>query len=318
MTTISEQSPIVAAARDLIINEQLASVSLLQRHLRIGYSHAQILMDLLEGAGVVTPPLSAGMRRLTQAYQEGLPEFRNWAVSKFAGCDGGDSLAKTWVLGFEHGESGAEGGGQPLEDDGYPISRQRTYRYNRQVFKLLAAIEGGHVADWLSFAEREKPFVKGASGYFKGNLYPYPCSDDAAWSHAAQSETGFANKARYRAWCRNHRFPVVEQWIARASPDLVIATGITRRHDFLGVVFQPEFVRMEEHRVEVPGRLRRFFSASHNGRLLVVLPHLSGSALFAANATLQAAGAQIAALRHATLVQRQASDRECAKVADAV
>lgn len=97
----------------------------------------------LEAAGVVTAPLPTGMRELTQAYQEGHPEFREWAVSEFAGCDGGDPLAKTWVLGFEHGESAAEGGGQPLDDDGYPISRQRTYRYNRQVFKLLTTIEGG-------------------------------------------------------------------------------------------------------------------------------------------------------------------------------
>jgi hypothetical protein len=162
------------------------------------------------------------------------------------------------VLGFEHGESGAAGSGQPLEGDGYPISRQRTYRYNRQVFKLLAAIKGRHVADWQSFTERKQLFVKGASGYFKGNLYPYPCPDDAAWSDDAHCETGFASKERYRAWCRNHRFPVVEQWIARANPDLVIATGITRRHDFLGVVFQREFVTMKEHQVDIPGRCAGF------------------------------------------------------------
>jgi hypothetical protein len=59
--------------------------------------------------------------------------------------------------------------------------------------------------------------------------------------------------------------------------------------------------------------LRRFFSAGHNGRLLVVLPHLSGSALFAANAALQAAGAQIGALMRAMSTQRQVSDHECAK-----
>lgn len=298
MTILPDQSALTAVAREIIVNEQFASISLLQRHLRIGYSHAQSLMNSLESAGVVTPPLATGMRRLTDAYQEGLPDFRTWAVSEFAGCDGGDRLAKTWVLGFEHGESGATSA-HLLEDDGYPIARQRTYRFNRQVFKLLAAIKGEPVSEWLPFSEREQPFVRGASGYFKGNLYPYPCSDDAAWPDAARSETGFASKERYRAWCRNHRFPIVGQWIERANPNLVIATGITRRHDFLDVVFQRAFVRMEEHRVDVPGRLRRFYSASHDGRLLVVLPHLSGSPLFAANKTLQAARAKIAALQAA-------------------
>jgi hypothetical protein len=304
VNALSEQSQMVSTARDLIINEQLASVALLQRHLRIGYSRAQSLMAILESSGVVTPPSSDGMRALTQGYQEGHPAFREWGVSEYAGCDGGDPLAKTWVLGFEHGESAAEGDGQAVGDDGYPISRQRTYRYNRQVFKLLTAIEGGDVKDWHSFAEREQPFVRGSSDYFKGNLYPYPCHDDVAWSDAAQSATGFASKERYRAWCRNHRFPAVEQWIARAAPDLVIATGITRRDEFLSVVFQREIVRMKEHHVDVPGRLRRFFSASHKGRLLVILPHLSGSPLFAANATLQAVGRQIAALKCAASIHQ--------------
>jgi len=310
MNTLSEQSQLVSAARELILNEQLASISLVQRHLRIGYSHAQALMDILESSGVVTPPNADGMRALAQDYQDGLPTFRDWALSEFSGCDGGDSLAKTWVLGVEHGRSAAERSDQPIEDDGYPISRQQTYRFNRQVFKLLTAIEGGDVTDWHSFAERDQPFVRGSRGYFKGNLYAYPCHDDVAWSDAAQSETGFSSKERYRAWCRNHRFPAVEQWIARAEPDLVIATGISRRAEFLSVVFQREFVRMEEHHVDVPGRLRRFFSASHKGRLLVVVPHLSGSRLFAANATLQAVGRQIAALKRAASVQQQVADSE--------
>lgn len=296
MTPTSIQSSQIAIARDLAINQQLVSVSMLQRHLRINYSDALKLMHVLELDGVVTPPLPDGKRQLTQAFQEGHPEFRAWAVSEFAGCDGGDPLAKTWLIGFEHGQSDAERSERPVDDDGYPISRQRTYRYNLAVFKLLAAIEDEKVADWLSFAERRQPFVKGALGYFKGNIYPYPCHSDAGWTEAAQSGTGFRTKGRYRAWCRNHRFPVVEQWIARADPALVIATGITRRHDFLDVVFGRERVAMDEHRVDVPGRMRRFFSASHNGRLLVVLPHLSGSPLFAADATLQKAGAQIAHL----------------------
>jgi hypothetical protein len=309
MNSVSEQSSLVAVARDLIINEQFASISLLQRHLGIQHSEAQTLMEALEGAGVVTPPHAAGLRLLTDAYREGLPEFLSWAVSEFAGCDGGDPLARTWVLGFEHGESGAAGGEQP-PDDGYPITRQRSYRYNRQVFKLLAASEGPPVGEWLSFAEREQPFVRGASGYFKGNLYPYPCPDDAAWSEAAQKETGFATKERYRAWCRNHRFPAVERWLARANPDLVIATGITRRKESVSVVFPSELVTLEEHHVDVPGRVRRFYSASRNGRLLVVLPHLSGSPLFAANATLQATGAHIAALRRGVSLQRHAFANE--------
>lgn len=48
--------------------EQEASVSLLQRHLRLGYGKALRLMDQLEQNGVVTPLNEAGVRTLTPRY----------------------------------------------------------------------------------------------------------------------------------------------------------------------------------------------------------------------------------------------------------
>lgn len=296
-TSIPDHSQLVAAARNVVLREQIASISLLQRHLRIGYAYAQSLMAALELEGVVTGADTKGGRRLAAAHQEGLSSFRAWALGEFAGCDGGDPYGKTWVLGVEHGDSPSDGPGHDVADAGYPLSQQRTYRYNVQLFKLLAAIEGMPVTDWLAFAEREQPFVRGTQGYFKGNLFPYTCPSDEDWSEAAQRETGFSTKERYRAWCRNHRFEAIGQWIARAEPDLVIACGIGYRHDFAAVAFQRAPVKVLEHRLDLPGRATRFFSASHEGRLLVVLPHLSGSPLMYSHATLQEAGRYIATLR---------------------
>lgn len=162
------------AARELLVSEQLASVSLLQRHFRLSYGAACTLMEALHREGVVETLAACGTRELAASYKDGSDDFRAWALSPYAGCDGGDHLAKTWVLGVEHGDSAHDGLAVSTAYDGYSIARQSTYRYNVQAFKLLTAIHGGRVEDWLRFAEIEQPFVQGAPGYFKGNLYPSP------------------------------------------------------------------------------------------------------------------------------------------------
>jgi hypothetical protein len=287
----------LAAARELLVNEQIASVSLLQRTFRVGYGAARSLMDALVREGIVTASNGEAPYALSPVFQEGTAAFRSWALSAYTGCDGGDHLAKTWVLGIEHGDSPSDGPADPMPVEGYSIARQSKYRYNVQVFKLLSAIHGGRVEDWLRFAEREQPFVHGARGYFKGNLYPFPCWTERSWSDEALRETGFASKERYGAWCRNHRFDTVAAWIDAASPDLVIATGIGRKNDFLQVAFDSAPVQVHAHRQQVGEASFTWYSARRAGRLLVVLPHLSGYPLMWRHGTLHAFGERIAALR---------------------
>jgi len=57
-------------ARDLIIRTGKASASYLQRHLRVGYSRAARLLDLLEAAGVVGPGEGAKPRQVMMAKSE--------------------------------------------------------------------------------------------------------------------------------------------------------------------------------------------------------------------------------------------------------
>jgi S-DNA-T family DNA segregation ATPase FtsK/SpoIIIE len=51
-------------ARDIVLKEGQASISLLQRRLRLGYPRAAILMKALEVHGVVSPPDHEGQRRV--------------------------------------------------------------------------------------------------------------------------------------------------------------------------------------------------------------------------------------------------------------
>lgn len=55
-------------AKSLLIEKQSVSVSLLQRHFKIGYNLALELMGCLEKGGVVTGLDSEGSRKLTDQY----------------------------------------------------------------------------------------------------------------------------------------------------------------------------------------------------------------------------------------------------------
>jgi DNA segregation ATPase FtsK/SpoIIIE-like protein len=57
-----EEDPLMEQAIVLLRNEMKASISMLQRQLRIGYPHAARLMDLLEERGMVGPTEEGGGR----------------------------------------------------------------------------------------------------------------------------------------------------------------------------------------------------------------------------------------------------------------
>ena len=50
-----QEDDLYEEAKDLVISAQKASTSLLQRKLRVGYSRAARLVDMLEDEGIVSP-----------------------------------------------------------------------------------------------------------------------------------------------------------------------------------------------------------------------------------------------------------------------
>jgi S-DNA-T family DNA segregation ATPase FtsK/SpoIIIE len=56
--------PLLKQARDLVVEHQQGSVSLLQRRLRVGYARAARLIDMLEQTGVVGPFLGSKAREV--------------------------------------------------------------------------------------------------------------------------------------------------------------------------------------------------------------------------------------------------------------
>ena len=55
ITSFEDEDPLFEEAKRLVIRHQVASVSMLQRHFKIGYARAGRLIDMLERAGIVGP-----------------------------------------------------------------------------------------------------------------------------------------------------------------------------------------------------------------------------------------------------------------------
>jgi len=64
--TIDGDDPLYAQALELVLREQKASTSFIQRYLKIGYNRAAGLMDLLEKKGVVSAPNHVGKREILE------------------------------------------------------------------------------------------------------------------------------------------------------------------------------------------------------------------------------------------------------------
>jgi S-DNA-T family DNA segregation ATPase FtsK/SpoIIIE len=83
MAPVSDEDPLLKDSIDIIRKEGKASVSMLQRKLRIGYTRASRLMDTLEERGIVAPPdgtsqvrrvIEPEEKKETQVYKSDAPQ----------------------------------------------------------------------------------------------------------------------------------------------------------------------------------------------------------------------------------------------------
>jgi hypothetical protein len=200
-------------------------------------------------------------------------------------CDGGDAgspeAPSIWLLGLEPGWSAAdqkrenEAGTTALGQSAtYSVELQFSMRFNCRAFKLLAALHGEEPKTYVDFAERMRPFEKGCIGYFKGNLFPEPCTNIRSWDDKLRLATGFDSKVDYQKWMRKVRFPIVRLWIERCRPKLVICSGLAHLHDFLTVTQTDD--APEPYWFVINGHSKRMHVATSGAVPIAVIPHLTG------------------------------------------
>lgn len=279
-------------AIELVIRVNAMSVSLLQRHFGLGYADGLGLALALEEAGLITAAGADGFRALTpQArllhQQRNQPSnrelFEAWAIDPFEGGDGGDpgspAAPSIWMFGTEHGDAANldQEPPCPREERDYSIDRQLRYKYNTSAFKLFAAMQGEPVEHFEQFARLHQPWVPGASGYFKGNLYPYPCRNVSTWSDETIHETGFERKEDMVKWCKEHRLPAIAEAVRRHRPRLFIGVGTEFKSEFALAFFGAE-LPLQTYQFAVGGHTKKIRYATLNQSRLVVLPHISSGA----------------------------------------
>lgn len=292
-------------AKSVLLKEQEVSISLLQRHMKIGYTLALGLMSQLEENGVVTEQNSTGSRTLTEKYSINKVGFKEWGLG-YSGCDGGDigtpQMKSKWICGIEWG-----GGHDPqslvryMQEDvsapprGYESWEENiSYIFNWQVMKLLSAIEGGKVENYKSFAKDAKPFVEGSNGYFKMNLYPIAFKDTNPenWASEFCTITGFASKGEYLQWCKNKRLPKIRSWTSSFTPELVICLGKTYLEDFSKAFFD----NGKTLNKEIIENREISWGVNSTGTLVVILPFMVNRHGLVNNSTIQLVGERISQL----------------------
>jgi recombination associated protein RdgC len=60
----AEDDPLYEQAKQIVLSNGKASISLVQRHLRVGYDRAAVLIELMERRGVVGPMMSSAARHI--------------------------------------------------------------------------------------------------------------------------------------------------------------------------------------------------------------------------------------------------------------
>jgi DNA segregation ATPase FtsK/SpoIIIE, S-DNA-T family len=69
-TSLGEQDPLYDKAVDIVLKNQKASISLVQRHLAIGYNKAANLLEAMEKAGLVSAMNGRGQREILQPHHD--------------------------------------------------------------------------------------------------------------------------------------------------------------------------------------------------------------------------------------------------------
>lgn len=238
-------------------------------------------------------------------------EFKDWALG-YAGCDGGDpgtaSNPSVWVCGIEWG-GGHDAAGlrsHLRKTDQHPPGgydswqKNLSWIFNWQIMKLLAVMNERPLKAYKQFAKEVEPFVMGAKGYFKLNLYPiaFRTTNQKHWINDFAPITGFSTKQEYVDWCAERRLPKIREWSQFHSPELVICLGKTYR-DVFATTFAVSHGTWE---TEIIDDRELCWAINEYGTLIFVLPFMVNRNGLVRNASIQKFGERISQIRNSQIL----------------
>lgn len=231
--------------------------------------------------------------------------FRAWCLGH-SGCPGGDPGSRRrpaiWVCGIEPGGSRSlpiDELARTLQHDdvgrpcpGYTDWHDNlAHSFTRRITKLLAAFEGGRMADYRAFAAAQRPFTRARRGYYRLNLYPlaFHDTDPARWTAGLAGLTGFARKADYLAWCDAQRLPWMRALARRHRPRLIVGLGKSWQAAFRLAFLEPDSALQQE----TVGGKSLDWAINADGALVAILPFLTSASGLQSDAALQAVGERL-------------------------
>jgi hypothetical protein len=206
---------------------------------------------------------------------EARKKFSEWAKG-FSGCDGGNPYGSIWFCGIEWGGGFSEDRLDQVFSDKFPEPPQLytaaeenlAYQYNIKLMKMIAALRGQPTSGYEEVA-RETPFpFHQHSDFFKANLFPiaFKNVDARRWTEGFHGATGLATRDRYCDWCREHRFPVMRQWVEKYRPRLVIGVGRSFWSDYLRAFGRGDLIHEE-----TVGQRKLIWTVANGGKTVVVV-----------------------------------------------
>lgn len=199
----------------------------------------------------------------------------------YPGCDGGDlgspESPSIWVFGLEWGYSKKDkkldADGTRVFDPDYTIETQLKIDCNSKLFNVLAVMHGYDIENTTLFANKAQPFVKGAKGFFKGNLFPLGFNNLEDWEPTEE----FSDKTEYKEWMIQNRLPVIRSLIKKYLPKLFIGFGSGSHNEkAFGLAVGVE--SWDEKVFHVNGDEKRILFSKKGLVDAVIIPHTAGPA----------------------------------------
>jgi len=170
------------------------------------------------------------------------------------------------------------------------------YPFNRMFLKLVAAMRGRSVEDYIELASGQPfPFHRN-SDYFKLNLFPvaFQKVSAALWDKHYRKATGLSSRSEYIQWCRENRFPAVRSWVRRGRPRLIVSVGLSEVENFK----EAFGIKGQEHEEIIDRRRLAWFADETT--LAAVVPFPTSPSGLNSNQAIQAFGDRLAEIMKPT------------------